>query len=118
VYSLRQALVIDIYKSSSELPRDERYGLRSQIRRGAISTAGNIVEGCARETTRDYRHFLNIAAGSTCEMHYLLTVARRLGFATAPTVSQLEQRADVLAKSLFRLVASLDGLPDVAAQPT
>ena len=78
VFQTADTLVLEVYRASAEIPADERYGLRSQIRRAAVSIATNIVEGSARRTTREYVHFLNIANGSSAEALYLLSLAHRL----------------------------------------
>ena len=77
-FQLADQLVIAVYLASADFPATERYGLRSQLRRAAVSTPTNIVEGCARESEGDYLRFLDIALGSARETAYLLSLARRL----------------------------------------
>jgi four helix bundle protein len=72
------ALVIDVYKWTEQLPAAEDYVLRSQIRRSAISVPANIVEGSARTTLREYASHLNIALGSAAELRYLLELTGRI----------------------------------------
>jgi four helix bundle protein len=105
------ALVIAVYRATTEFPVDERYVLRAQIRRAAISAAANIVEGCARKTTREYVQFLNVANGSTAEARYLINVACRLGFVSAAVEKELGGRYTDLTKGLQRLIVSLDNEP-------
>ena len=108
VFHLADALVVDIYKSTKDFPAEERYGLQAQTRRAAVSSAANIVEGCARRSLGEYVNFLNIAAGSACEMAYLLSVAHRLQFLPDACNEDLAPRCAHLSKSLIRLIASLD----------
>ncbi len=108
VFQLADRLVLDIYSASKGFPVDERYGLRAQLRRAAVSAASNIVEGSARRSTREYLSFLNIAAGSACEVQYLVSVAHRLGFMAAQGHADLEARCGELARGLFRLIDSLE----------
>jgi four helix bundle protein len=63
VFHQADSLVIDIYKITRRFPREETYGLQSQLRRAAISSAANIVDGSARRAEGEYLNFLNIAAG-------------------------------------------------------
>ena len=73
VFHDAHSLTLAIYKSHTRnFPRDEWFGIRSQIRRAAVSVPSNLVEGNARPTTRDYLKFLYIALGSACELKYLV----------------------------------------------
>jgi four helix bundle protein len=74
VFVMADGLVTKIYSISQQFPVAERFGLQSQLRRGAVSVACNIVEGCARRGTSEYLNFLNIAAGSASETRYLVEV--------------------------------------------
>jgi four helix bundle protein len=108
VFQLADALVLDIYKATKAFPPEERYGLQAQTRRASISSAANIVEGCARRSLGEYLSFLNIAAGSACEMSYLLSVAYRLGFLGKESNDDIAPRCAHLSKSLVRLIESLE----------
>ena len=108
VFQIADQLILDIYKATRALPVEERYGLQSQIRRAALSTATNIVEGSARRTDREYCNFLNIATGSAAETYYLLTVAARLDFIPARAVAAFEPCYRELIGSLVRLVDSIE----------
>jgi four helix bundle protein len=80
VFNEADSLVVHIYRCTHEFPREEMYGLRAQLRRAAVSTAANIVEGCARRSEREYLNFLNMSAGSASEARYLIDLSHRLGF--------------------------------------
>jgi four helix bundle protein len=108
VFGIADALVIDVYRQTRAFPVEERYGLRSQIRRAAVSVPTNIVEGSARRTTRDYVHFLVLALGSASEARYLLGLAHRLGLLSAADHGPLERGYDELVRALEVLVQSLE----------
>jgi four helix bundle protein len=108
VFVVADELVVDVYRLTEQLPQEERYGLQSQIRRATVSAAVNIVEGCARRTTRDYLHFMGVALGSASEARYLLEVALRLEFITAVDHERLEPRFRELVRGLHKLIEALD----------
>jgi four helix bundle protein len=96
-------LAAAVYEVSKSFPREEIYGLTSQIRRAASSVPANIVEGASRESAKDYAHFLAIARGSLAETQYFLHLAKRLGYVNDEHAEQVE----ALAKETF---ACLHGL--------
>lgn len=101
-------LVICIYRHIKSYPADERYGLTSQTRRAAVSTAANIVEGSARRGSAEFRRFLDIALGSMAEVSYLLRVAKRLEYLSEEQwrlVDELHDRASRLTWRLYQAVA-------------
>jgi four helix bundle protein len=87
VFTPADQLVIDVYRASVDFPASERYGLQGQLRKAAVSSAANIVEGPARRTQREYLNFLNIAAGSAAEARYLADVSGRLPSSCLRTVA-------------------------------
>src|SRR5688572_31917351 len=89
-FQLADHLTILVYRATAEFPREERFGLTSQLRRASVSVATNIVEGCARQTQRDYAHFLNIAAASAAEVRYLLSLATRLHFGLTEQLAECD----------------------------
>ena len=106
-FELADELALLVYRASAEFPRQEQFGLTSQLRRSAVSTASNIVEGCARQSKADYIRFLDIAHGSACEVEYQISLARRLGYLDEQASSQLQQAATETAKILNGLIRSL-----------
>ncbi len=71
-------LVKEIYRLTSQFPKDEIYGLSSQMRRSAVSIPSNIAEGYSRKSTKDYAHFLRIAYGSSTELETQIIIAKDL----------------------------------------
>ena len=117
VFEQADTLLIAVYRATAMFPIEERYVLQAQLRRAAISAATNIVEGCARRTTREYVQFLNVANGSTAEARYLVNVAHRLGFISAAEESELAGRYTELTKGLQKLISALANEPYPAQSP-
>ena len=82
-------LVTLIYKYTAEYPKDEVYGLTSQIRRCAVSIPSNIAEGSARTTKKDFSYFLAIALGSVAELETQLIISRNLNFLSEAVLDEL-----------------------------
>ena len=112
-FVLADALVLDVYRATTRLPAEERYGLQAQLRRGAVSVAANLVEGSARRTKRDYLHFVSIAIGSASEVRYLLSVAQRLGFLESDAAQQMMHGYGRAIRALQSLVTTLEAEPEV-----
>src|ERR1700741_743505 len=73
-------LTLKIYESSKGFPKEEIFGITSQLRRAAVSIPCNIAEGCGRYTSKDFANFLQIALGSTNETDYLTLLAKDLNY--------------------------------------
>ena len=104
-FELADALALLVYKKTQHFPREEVFGLTSQMRRAAVSVASNIVEGSARESLADYIRFLDMANGSVCELEYQISLAHRLGY--LPDATELNQVVTETAKVLNGLIRSL-----------
>jgi four helix bundle protein len=78
-WKLADDLTVAIYRMTHSFPKEEAYGLTSQLRRASYSAPANIVEGATRGSKKDYLHFLYIARGSLSETDYFIHLARRLG---------------------------------------
>jgi four helix bundle protein len=85
-----RTLVVAVYDCTSEFPDNERFGLVSQLRRGAVSVASNIAEGKGRQSDRDLLHFLFCARGSIYEVQTQLEIAGRLSYLTIRHLQDLE----------------------------
>jgi four helix bundle protein len=108
VFHLADELIPAVYAGTATFPREERFNLCSQVRRSAVSVATNIVEGCARRTTRDYLHFINVATGSAAETLYLLDLSCRLGFLNAEVYREFDRKYNHLIAGLQKLQHSLE----------
>ena len=96
-----------MYRATAGFPKEELFGLASQIRRAAVSVPSNIVEGCARDSEAEYLRFLNIAFGSLRELHYQLNLSKRLGFLRNEDSSLLETTVVEIEKVLNGLICAL-----------
>src|SRR2546422_5036048 len=88
-WKLADDLTVAVYESTRSFPREELYGLTSQLRRAAYSVPANIAEGSSRESKRDYLHFLYISRGSLSESQYFIHLAHRLGYLPSDESDQL-----------------------------
>ena len=113
-FELADAFVLAVYRATRTFPKEELYGLTSQLRRAAVSVPGNIVEGCGRESLKEYLNFLNIAFGSLREAGYYVHLAHRLQYFADDEADSLQRQYDECAKVLSGLIA---GLKRRAAQP-
>lgn len=103
VFRLSDQLVLDVYRVTRSFPPEERYGLQSQLRRASVSVPCNIVEGAARDSNREYAHFLRVACGSASEARYLVSIAGRLAYLSPGEAQDLEERFGKLVRSIERL---------------
>jgi len=96
-------LVEEVYRATAAFPKEELFGLTSQIRRAAVSVPSNIAEGQGRASTNEFRHHLSIALGSLCELETQHVIARRLGYLDEMGM----QRTMDLAAEVGRLINGL-----------
>lgn len=106
-FELADGLVLAIYQATKGFPRDELFGITSQLRRAAVSIASNIVEGCARNSEADFVHFLDMAYGSSREVEYQVSLAHRLGYLPSDDFKPLNAKCQETAKVLNDLIRSL-----------
>jgi four helix bundle protein len=107
VWQQGMALAKACYLLTRMFPRDELFGMTSQIRRASASIPANIAEGNGRENTREYIHFLRIAQGSLKELETHLLLAREVDLATPSDVQSLLTQADQVGRMLRALIRSL-----------
>jgi four helix bundle protein len=104
VWHKAHRVTLDVYAATRGFPKDELYGLTSQIRRAAASIPANIAEGCGRDGGDDLARFLQIAAGSASEVEYHLLLAHDLGFLAAPSWQNLSNAVCEVKQMLTSLL--------------
>jgi four helix bundle protein len=100
-------LTVVVYRMTQKFPREEIYGLTSQIRRAAVSVPSNIAEGQGRLNVGEFRQFLGIARGSICELQTQLEIARALGMGNPLLIDEAEGLSHEVGKMIFALLESL-----------
>ena len=110
VWRKSMLLVKQIYLLTRQFPRDERFGLMSQMRRAAVSIPSNIAEGQARHSTGEFIQFISNAEGSVAELETQLEIATDLGYCTAAQSEVVFALAEEVRKMLNSLRQRLQGL--------
>lgn len=100
-------IVLLIYRHTKTFPREELFGMTSQMRRAAVSITSNISEGFGRRTLPDKSHFYSMALGSVYELTNQVIISHDLGYVSADIFSELTSRCTVVAKMLNKLNTSL-----------
>jgi four helix bundle protein len=102
-------LSIVVYRLTQGFPREELYGLSSQMRRAAVSMPSNIAEGHGRLGTGEYRQFLGVARGSNYELQTQIEIARGLGYGNTDQLDELEGLSFEVGKMISGLLSALKG---------
>lgn len=103
VWDKSHNLTLVIYKATSSYPTEERFGLKSQMRRSASSIPTNIAEGCGRNSKLQLAHFLNIASGSASELEYQTLLSRDLRYINDETYKDITEKVIEVKKMLSSL---------------
>lgn len=103
VWQKAMDLVVNVYKKTKGFPREELYGLTSQLRRAVVSVPSNIAEGQGRNSTKEFLHHLSIAYGSPCEVGTQVLIAHRLGYLERREVDGFDE----LSSEVGRLINGL-----------
>ncbi len=97
-------LTLDIYKATTRFPREEMYGLTSQMRRCSASMGANIAEGCGKQGNNELHRFLYIASGSASELDYHLLLAKDLCYSSDEDYRRMNQKLDEARRMLTALL--------------
>lgn len=108
VWEKAHAVTLEMYRVTNSFPRDERYGLTSQIRRCSASIAANIAEGCGRRGNGEFHRFLQVASGSASELDYHLLLARDLCFLGNDQYGSIAKQLGELRRMLTALILRVD----------
>ena len=108
VWQRAMEMTVTIYDATGAFPREEMYGLTSQLRRAAVSVTSNIAEGRGRISQGEFRQFLGIAQGSNYEVQTQLLVAKQLQMGEPEQLSKAEKLSIEVAKMLSSFIASLE----------
>ena len=98
--------VVSIYRATERFPKEERFGLTSQVRRAAVSIAANVAEGAARTSTKEFLQFLSVSQGSASEADTELVIACQLGYLTKNEYEKFGRDLDDIARMITRLSQS------------
>ena len=100
-------LAVSVYSKTKSFPREELYGITSQLRRASVSVPTNIAEGANREHNKEYLNFLYVARGSIAEIEYLLHLSKQLGYLNDDEYKKLENLRKEAAKTLHGLITAV-----------
>jgi four helix bundle protein len=101
-------LSVAVYEFTAGFPKEEMFGLKSQLRRASVSVASNIAEGSGRRSTGEFLQFLGMDRGSNAEVQTQLVISDKLGFGTADGRKRCDQLATEVSKMLPSLMHSLE----------
>jgi len=108
VWQKSYQLCLEVYRTTKGFPREERYGLTSQIRRAAVSVPSNIAEGYGRKTTPEYIRSLYLAYGSNCELETQILLSGDLDYMKAQEREKLQKDIGEVERMLKALIKSLE----------
>lgn len=100
-----------VYAATKQYPKEEIYGLTSQVRRAAVSIPSNIAEGYARKSRKEYLQFYSIAYGSTLELETQLILAHDFGYVNDDSFLSIQKLADEVSRMLHSMILKLNAKP-------
>ncbi len=103
VWEKSHRLTLNIYKTTTSYPKEERYGITSQMRRSASSIPSNIAEGCGRNSQPQLAHFLNVALGSASELEYQIILSKDLEYINTKIYNDFTEKVVEIKRMLSSL---------------
>jgi four helix bundle protein len=107
VWEESHRLTLAVYKATQAFPKDERFGLTSQIRRASVSIPANLAEGCGRRSDGEMARYIQIAMGSGAELSYHLLLAKDLGFVKNEVHAEIDEHIERVMRMLSALSAKV-----------
>lgn len=104
---MSHALTLRVYRETLRLPSSEKYGLISQIQRAAYSIPSNIVEGCGKDSDKEFNRFLQMSLGSANELEYFMILCADLGFMDKDVSSDLQETVKLIKRQIVSLSKKL-----------
>ena len=108
IWELSHVFTLKIYELTNSFPKEEIYGIISQIRRASSSIPTNISEGCGRDSDTEFNRFLTIALGSASEVEYLLILCKNLKYLNEETYRILHEDINVIKRKIYKLKQKLN----------
>ena len=107
IWQLSHELTLEVYKITSTFPKEELFGITSQLRRATSSIPTNISEGCGRNSDKEFNQFLNIALGSALETEYLFILSKDLNYLNQEQFQDLELKINNIKSKIYKLKQKL-----------
>lgn len=107
VWEAAMDMAVAVYKATDSFPKQEMFGLVSQMRRSASSVPANIAEGFSRQYKPEFVQFLHISKGSLSELQTHIDLSERLGFLAPSTAALLEEKTDAVGRMLYGLLSTV-----------
>ncbi len=113
IWTKAMELTVEIYKATEKFPKEETYGLTSQIRRAAVSIPSNISEGAGRNSKNEFRQFLSVANGSSYELQTQVIIANQLNLLNDETTDALLSKIEEIQKMNYGFQKTLNSTKQV-----
>lgn len=107
IWQLSHQFTLDVYQLTKDFPKEEKFGITSQLRRASSSIPTNISEGCGRDSDAEFNRFLTIALGSASESEYLLLLSKDLKIIDNQSFQKLNEKINIIKRKTYQLKQKL-----------